>query len=470
MRGMVESRPDWCLSRQRAWGLPIPAFRGPDGDVVMTPASVRAVAKAFEARGSDAWFSESPAELLADWDPSQDPGVADDLDPASLEKMYDIFDVWFESGSSWAAVMRARDQGIPADLYLEGSDQHRGWFQLSLLPALGATGAPPYRTLLTHGFMVDKDGRKMSKSSGNALSVDELLKDFGADVCRWWVCSLPFENDIKVDLDFFKVAGESYRKIRNTLRFLLGNLSDFDVDRDGIALDAIEPASIDAWALAEAVRVEQRVRHAYATYAFRDAHQVLYDFCNETLSSIYLVATKDRLYCDATDSHRRRRTQTVMHAISDLLCRLLEPVVPHTADEAFRALRGDDAANVHLAGPLDLSATCDHEWSAVINLRDAALKRLEEAKADGVDNPLDAGLVIPDPEGTFAPFGEDLADLCGVSRARFETGLGEVEIEDLRDEPRCERSRKRDGTVRERSDGSLLSDRDAAAIGLDPAG
>ncbi len=469
MRGMVESRPDWCLSRQRAWGLPIPAFRGPDGEVVMTPASVRAVAKAFEARGSDAWFSESPAELLADWDPSQDPGVTDDLDPSTLEKMYDIFDVWFESGSSWAAVMRARDQGIPADLYLEGSDQHRGWFQLSLLPALGATGAPPYRTLLTHGFMVDKDGRKMSKSSGNALSVDELLKDFGADVCRWWVCSLPFENDIKVDLDFFKVAGESYRKIRNTLRFLLGNLSDFDVDRDGIALDAIEPASIDAWALAEAVRVEQRVRHAFATYAFRDAHQVLYDFCNETLSSIYLVATKDRLYCDAADSHRRRRTQTVMHAISDLLCRLLEPVVPHTADEAFRALHGDDAANVHLAGPLDLSATCDHEWSAVINLRDAALKRLEEAKADGIDNPLDAGLVIPDPEGTFARFGEDLADLCGVSRARFEAGLGEVEIEDLRDAPRCERSRKRDGTVRERSDGALLSDRDAAAIGLDPA-
>ena len=469
MRGMVESRPDWCLSRQRAWGLPIPAFRGPDGEVVMTPASVRAVAKAFEARGSDAWFSESPAELLADWDPSQDPGVTDDLDPSTLEKMYDIFDVWFESGSSWAAVMRARDQGIPADLYLEGSDQHRGWFQLSLLPALGATGAPPYRTLLTHGFMVDKDGRKMSKSSGNALSVDELLKDFGADVCRWWVCSLPFENDIKVDLDFFKVAGESYRKIRNTLRFLLGNLSDFDVDRDGIALDAIEPASIDAWALAEAVRVEQRVRHAFATYAFRDAHQVLYDFCNETLSSIYLVATKDRLYCDAADSHRRRRTQTAMHAISDLLCRLLEPVVPHTADEAFRALQGDDAANVHLAGPLDLSATCDHEWSAVINLRDAALKRLEEAKADGIDNPLDAGLVIPDPEGTFARFGEDLADLCGVSRARFEAGLGEVEIEDLRDAPRCERSRKRDGTVRARSDGALLSDRDAAAIGLDPA-
>ena len=309
----------------------------------------------------------------------------------------------------------------------------------------------------------------MSKSSGNALSVDELLKDFGADVCRWWVCSLPFENDIKVDLDFFKVAGESYRKIRNTLRFLLGNLADFEVERDGVPLESIEPESIDAWALAEAVRVEQRVRHAFKTYAFRDAHQVIYDFCNETLSAIYLVATKDRLYCDASDSVRRRRTQTVMHAISGLLCRLLEPVIPHTADEAFRALERSDEANVHLCEPLDLSAQCDHEWSAVMNLRDAVLKALEEAKAEGLDNPLDAGVVIPDPEGTFARFGGDLADVCGVSRARFETSLGDVTIDDLRDEPRCDRSRKRDGTVRARSDGAMLSDRDAAAIGLDPA-
>ena len=234
-------------------------------------------------------------------------------------------------------------------------------------------------------------------------------------------------------------------------------------------LESIEPESIDAWALAEAVRVEQRVRHAFKTYAFRDAHQVIYDFCNETLSAIYLVATKDRLYCDASDSVRRRRTQTVMHAISGLLCRLLEPVIPHTADEAFRALERSDDANVHHCEPLDLSAQCDHEWSAVMNLRDAVLKALEEAKAEGLDNPLDAGVVIPDPEGTFARFGGDLADVCGVSRARFETSLGDVTIDDLRDEPRCDRSRKRDGTVRARSDGAMLSDRDAAAIGLDPA-
>ena len=464
MRGMVESRPDWCLSRQRAWGLPIPAFRMPDGTVLMTSATVRAVAAVFETQGSDAWFSASPQDLLAGWDPSGDPDVPEGIEVERLEKMYDIFDVWFESGSSWAAVVRDRGQGVPVDLYLEGSDQHRGWFQLSLLTALGATGEAPYRTLLTHGFMVDKDGRKMSKSGGNALAVEGLVEDFGADVCRWWVLSLPFENDIKVDVEFFKIAAEGYRKIRNTLRFLLGNLSDFEADRDAVA--EIEPASIDGWALAEAARVEQGVRLAYREYRFRDASQMIYDFCNEALSAVYLVATKDRLYCDVADSPRRRRTQTVMHRIAELLCRLLAPVVPHTADEAYRSMHGEDAT-IHLQGPLDLSFECDHEWTAVLDLRDAALKRLEEAKSKGIENPLDAGLVVPDPEGTFERFGPDLADACGVSRARFVRELGELTVEDLREEPRCERSRKRDGTVRPRGDGTLLSDRDAAALGLD---
>ncbi len=464
MRGMLESRPDWCLSRQRAWGLPIPAFAMPDGTVLLTPASVRAVAAVVESKGSDAWFTDTPADLLAGWDAASDPDAPEGIDVSKLAKMYDIFDVWFESGSSWAAVMRARGQGIPADLYLEGSDQHRGWFQLSLLPALGATGEPPYRTLLTHGFMVDKDGRKMSKSSGNALNVDDLLKDFGADVCRWWVSSLPFENDIKVDLEFFKVAGEGYRKIRNTLRFLLGNLADFDAAAHAIPLAEVEPASVDGWVLAEAVRVEQRVRLSYRQYRFRDAHQVLYDFCNDALSAVYLVATKDRLYCDAADSPRRRRTQTVMHTLVDLLCRLLGPILPHTADEAYRSLAGEEAC-LQMQGPLDLSYECDHEWTAVMNLREAVLKKLESGKASGIENPLDAGIVVPDPEGTFERFGDELADLCGASRARFVKELGEVEIEDLRSEPRCERSRKRDGTVRAREDGSLLSDRDAAAVG-----
>ena len=220
MRGMVESRPDWCLSRQRAWGLPIPAFQDADGAIVMTPSSIRAIARIFAEEGSDAWFRKEPVELLRHWD------NPDKLDVDSFTKLYDIFDVWFESGSSWHAVMQQRGIGYPSDLYSEGGDQHRGWFQLSMLPALAITGQTPFTSVITHGFIVAKDGKKMSKSGGNALGIDELLQNYGADVCRWWVGSLSYDNDIKADITYFDVAGESYRKIRNTLRFLLGNVED----------------------------------------------------------------------------------------------------------------------------------------------------------------------------------------------------------------------------------------------------
>src|SRR5690606_14761407 len=222
LRGMLESRPDWCISRQRAWGLPIPAFfqRNADGSTttLLTAASVRAVARVVREKGSDAWFQMSPRDLLAHYDLASDADAPRAVNLDSLEKSRDILDVWFESGSSWHSALRDRfgDAAFPVELYLEGSDQHRGWFQSSLLVGLGATGRPPYKGLLTHGFMVDKDGRKMSKSLGNALNVEDLLKNYGADVCRWWVASLAYESDIKVDPSFFDVAGESYRKVRNT--------------------------------------------------------------------------------------------------------------------------------------------------------------------------------------------------------------------------------------------------------------
>jgi len=466
LRGMLESRPDWCISRQRSWGLPIPAFRLPDGRILLTPASVRAVAEVFGRRGSDAWFTESAGQLLEGYDPASDPDAPAGIDVATLQKSYDIFDVWFESGSSWNGVMRARDLGYPTDLYLEGSDQHRGWFQLSLLPALAATGQAPFRTLLTHGFMVDKDGRKMSKSLGNTLDVDELLKHFGADVCRWWVSSLAFENDIKVDLEFFELAGESYRKIRNTLRFLLSNLYDFDPGKDGVDRASIEPTSIDAHVLARANALRRDVLSAYEAFDFRTAHLALFDFCNDTLSAFYCASVKDRLYCDRPDSRRRRTTQTVMRQILESVLQLLAPILPHTADEAWRSMCGDPEACIHTDAVREMmEVAVDPDWPKALEARDRALKAIEDAKARGIENRLDAAVVMPDPDGSLAKFQADFADMLGVSRTEFSVDARDVTVIDLTGEPRCERSWKRDGTVRRRSDGGMLSERDAEAVG-----
>jgi len=461
MRGMLESRPDWCISRQRSWGLPIPAFYDADGEPLMTAASVRAVAGVVREQGSDAWFRLTPEELLRHYDAAADPDFdGDALDPSTLTKGRDILDVWFESGSSWNAVMRERSGGgdFPVELYLEGSDQHRGWFQLSLLPSLGMMGTPPFRALLTHGFMVDKDGHKLSKSKGH--TIEDLFKEFGADVLRWWVSSLSYENDVKVDDEFFRLAGESYRKVRNTLRFMLSNLGDYEHGECDFP-----PTSIEAWVLGEFDELSRTVVAAYDRYDYQTAQKALYNFCNDTLSSVYLAAVKDRLYCDRPDSDRRRRTQGALWKLTDALCRLLAPVLCHTADEAFRELHGDESC-VHLeefAGAFGVAR--DEGWGAVMRVRDGVLLALERAKGEGIDNPLDAGVVAPDPDAILARFDtDDLADLCGVSR--FALGGEAVAAQDLRNEPRCERSWKRDGTVKQRSDGGLLSERDAEALGV----
>lgn len=481
LEGMLEARPDWCISRQRAWGLPIPAFRNSRGEVLLTEASVKAVARVIREQGSDCWFRASAQELLALYDPQGDEKAPDWLREggrkalAELEKFEDIFDVWFESGSSWHSVLRQRGMPYPADLYLEGSDQHRGWFQLSLLPALGATGQAPFRALLTHGFMVDAQGRKMSKSLGNAVEVEDLLKQHGADVCRWWVSSLSYTHDVKVDWEFFKVAGEEYRKVRNTIRFLLGNLHGFDPASDRRPLEAEDRYTLDWWARAQLARLLRQVQEGYQAYDFKEVSEAIFHFCNDSMSAVYLAAVKDRLYCDAPDSPRRRRTQTVLFEIADSLIRALAPILVHTAEEAYLALYGRDfegTDSVHLTLlPEPFSWEADPGWEQVMKLRQLVLKALEEAKTEqGLSNPLDAGVESVLPSSLFevvVPFQAELADLCGVSRFRLEPGDSwQIAVRDLRREPRCERSWKRDGTVRRRSDGGMLSDRDAQVLGL----
>lgn len=479
LRGMLESRPDWCISRQRAWGLPIPAFVNEKDEILLTPKSVNLVIEKIRKHGANYWFKADPEEIIEGYDPKHDDQAPDwakgegGLDNIKLGM--DIFDVWFESGSSWHSVLEQREIGYPADLYLEGSDQHRGWFQLSLLPALGATGIPPFKALLTHGFMVDAQGRKMSKSGGNALEVEELLKTNGADICRWWVSSLKYTNDIKVDLEFFKVAGDEYRKVRNTIRFLLGNINDFDPEKDFIEFTDEDKYSLDSWAMSELSKFVSETKKAYESLDYKKASELIFHFCYETLSAVYLAAIKDRMYCEKEDGRKRRRSQTAMYHISDALIRLLSPILVHTADEAYRSLKDEEQNtqnSVHLLEmPQDIDFNADTNWKAVMELRGKALKSLEDAKANGgISNPLDTGIVAnidPSSAAQLKPFVYELADLTGVSRFDIkESDTVNIEVVDLSDEPRCERSWKRDGTVKERSDGGFLSDRDAEALGL----
>ncbi|UCD76631.1 MAG: class I tRNA ligase family protein, partial [Phycisphaerales bacterium] len=453
-----------------SWGLPIPAFKMPDGGLLLTPASVRAVGEAFRDLGSDSWFTEPVERLLAAYDPAGDPDAPEGVDVATLVKTYDIFDVWFESGTSWNAAMRRRELGFPVDLYLEGSDQHRGWFQLSLLPSLGATGHSPFTSVLTHGFTVDKDGRKMSKSGDNALMVDDLMDRYGADVCRWWVSSLAFENDIKVDTEFFELAGETYRKVRNTLRFLLSNLADFDAAAMSVDLAGINPSSVDGYVLEALANLQGEVLAAYDRYEFRRVKEALYNFCNETLSAFYCAAVKDRLYCDDADSPRRRQAQSVVWWLAQALCKLLAPIIPHTADEAYRALwrvAGDDTSRcVHLEAVEPFEYRADPDWAQAMEQRTAALKKLEHAKTAGIENPLDAEVVIPAPKAMLSKFEADWADMLGVSRVTLVMDAEGIVVNDLSGQMRCDRCWKRDVTTIARSDGGALCDRCAEAIGL----
>ena len=475
MRGMLESRPDWCISRQRAWGLPIPVFYNEQGRALLTAESVRAVARYFSAKSSSAWFTGSAVEMLGDYDPGPE------FPKERLRKEQDIFDVWFESGSSSNAVLRARPElKFPCEMYLEGSDQHRGWFQLSLLVSLGATGVPPFKQVLTHGFVVKPDGTKVSKSDKEYVTAMQEVDRHGADLLRLWCCSVDYQNDVPASPQIIKEFGDKYRKIRNTLRYLLSNLYDFDPAAD--ACD-VPQNSLDGWVLAETDQLIADVTAAYDGYRLHRVFRLLHDFCAVQISAVYGNAMKDRLYCELPDSPLRRRSQSVMRRIAVVLTKLLAPMLVFTADEAWEHIRHKpaedaDLPSVHLSllpkpSGQAVSEEQRREWKMLMDLRHVALLQLDAlTKEKGMNKALDGEVIylVDDPalRGRLAAYGADLEDVVGAGCHSFAgKGSGDVEVKvvDRRETYKaCARSWKRRPDVGQDAQYPDLTARDAAAI------
>ena len=430
-RGMVENRPDWCISRQRSWGVPIPAFRCKSCDETLLDADViDHVAAVFAEKGADAWFTLPVSELVPAGTACKACGATD------LKPLQDILDVWFESGVSWAAVMEpilggpiGRDHRV--DLYLEGSDQHRGWFQSAMLTGVGARGVAPFEAVLTHGFVVDGDGRKMSKSLGNYVKPEEVINKFGAEIFRLWVASEDYREDIRLSDEIIKNLADAYRKLRNTARFLLSNLYDFDPDTDAVPREALLP--IDRWAMHRLQEVVARVRKAYDAYEFHTIHFTMLDFTAADLSSFYLDVLKDRLYSEASGGAGRRAAQTVFYEILRAILTLLAPVTSFTADEAWEHMpkRAGDPDSVFLVDMPDPDPSWTDEalaaeWKILREARGAALRRLEEARAaKTIGHSLDAAVTLRVAEdaphrAVVEAHAADLATLLIVSQATVE--------------------------------------------------
>ncbi len=392
--GMIENRPDWCISRQRSWGVPITAFSCKEcGEYLVDGGVMDHVAELFKSHSSDIWFEWDPEKLLPAGTVCTKCGKTD------FEKEMDILDVWFDSGVSHAAVLEPNPNlSSPADLYLEGSDQHRGWFHSSLLESVGTRGRAPYKSVLTHGFVLDGQGRKMSKSLGNVVAPEDVIKKLGADILRLWCAAQDYRDDNRISQEILNRVAEAYRRIRNTCRYLLANLHDFDPATETVPFDQLP--ELDRWALHQLELLKERVRKAYQELEFHIIYQEINAFCAVEMSAFYLDILKDRLYTSKADSKDRWAAQTVMYQILDSLLRLLAPVLSFTADEAWAYLPGQHESSVHLAAfpPFTPEVKDDalvERWERIRKIRAEVLKALEQARvAKTIGLSLDASVTL----------------------------------------------------------------------------
>lgn len=478
--GMVAARPDWCISRQRVWGVPLTVFYCEDcGTVVRDSAAAETIVRLFTEKGADAWFSVSASDILG---PDRRCGQCNG---ANFIKEEDILDVWFDSGVSYAAVCEERPElRSPADLYLEGTDQHRGWFHSSLLASVGTRGKPPYHGVLTHGFVVDGQGKKMSKSLGNVIAPAEIIKKYGAEILRLWVSAEDYRDDIKISDEILRQLTDSYRKIRNTIRYLLGNLYDFHPDTERVAIGEMD--ELDRWALHQLEVLKQKVIQAYEAFEFHAVYHALYQFCGVTMSSLYLDILKDRLYTEPAASIARKGAQTVLYDILDALVRLMAPVLSFTAAEVWEHMPPCQKRekNVFVAlfpalRPDHYDKELDEQWERLFGVRAEITKVLELARQEKrIGHSLDAEVQIT-ASGELAKFlqqhWQKLRALSIVSRLAWkdEAGPDARQAETLPElrvlvipaaGEKCERCWLKDGTVGRRPEHPCLCERCAAVV------
>jgi len=432
IRGMLESRPDWCISRQRSWGVPIPAvYCKGCNQAVLNQALCEHVAGIFEKEGSDAWYIRPVEELLPkDFKCPQCGGK-------EFTREEDILDVWFDSGVSWASVVdRDPRLGGRADLYLEGSDQHRGWFHTALLTSLATRERAPYESVLTHGFTLDGKGRKMSKSLGNVIAPQEIIKKSGAEILRLWVAAEDFREDVRVSEEILNRLVEAYRRLRNTARFLISNLYDFDAEKDSVSSSELD--EMDRWILQRTQGVLGRCRQAYDDYEFHGVYHTLNNFCSVELSAQYLDIVKDRLYCEGAKSTTRRAAQTTLYRILDTLVHLMAPLVSFTAEEIWGYMSDKDRrpASVFLSRiPEPDNSLIDQQlaekWERIFRERSEVLKALEQARTAGIiGHSLDAKVLFASRSGHP---GSRLTELIKTDRTRLQDLLIVSQVSDFQD-------------------------------------